>query len=328
MDLVSIIIPVYNASQFIARCLDSVIAQSHKNIEIICVNDGSTDNSEKILTQYAKFDDRIKIITKENGGLSSARNAGLLQVTGDYILFVDADDYISSTTVEILYKNATTHNSDIVVFDYICGNPDLSNTQHITIKNCKELINSIFSIKFLNADTYKLFPPSAWSKFYKTKFLNDKNIRFYNGLYYEDVPFWAEVYANANRMTYIPQPLYFYNTANQNSIMRDYGEKTFDVIKVYELAINAFKAAGHFENMKQTIYLLMMSDFVKKLQNIHPQFKERFFNSVKDLKIEIDYSIYQNNNYMDFEKTNVNTFQLWMNSTFSDFCNKIGAKNE
>lgn len=115
MAEVSIIVPVYNVASYLAKCLDSCINQNFTDMEIVCVNDGSTDSSVEILQAYSKFDSRIKIINKKNGGLSSARNAGIAEACGKYIMFVDSDDWISSDAVGKLYKNVEDNNSDVVI---------------------------------------------------------------------------------------------------------------------------------------------------------------------------------------------------------------------
>ena len=112
-DLISIIVPVYNVEKYIVRCLESILSQTYKNIEVIIVNDGSVDKSGEICERYAKKDNRIKLINKSNGGLSDARNKGIDQANGIYITFVDSDDYISQNYVEILYKLIKENNADI-----------------------------------------------------------------------------------------------------------------------------------------------------------------------------------------------------------------------
>ena len=126
---VSIIVPVYNVEKYLRQCVDSIVNQSLKEIEIICINDGSTDNSLQILEGYAQRDKRIKIINKRNEGLSTARNTGMEYATGEYIGFVDSDDFINEKMYENLYKNAKSNKSDIVmcpayVFDN--NNPELN----------------------------------------------------------------------------------------------------------------------------------------------------------------------------------------------------------
>jgi glycosyltransferase involved in cell wall biosynthesis len=112
---VSVIIPVYNVEDYLEKCLDSVINQTLGDIEIICVNDGSTDNSPKILDRYAKLNSNIKVINKKNGGAGSARNFGLIHANGKYVGFVDSDDWISKDMYEKLYKNACEYDSDMVM---------------------------------------------------------------------------------------------------------------------------------------------------------------------------------------------------------------------
>ena len=116
MEKVSIVVPVYNAKNYIKRCIESLVCQTYHNLEIILVDDGSSDGSEKICDEYAKEDDRIKVIHKKNSGVSDSRNAGIEAADGDYILFVDSDDYINENTVEDNLKTAIEKNADIVIF--------------------------------------------------------------------------------------------------------------------------------------------------------------------------------------------------------------------
>ena len=116
MVKISVIIPVYNVEKYLKECLDSVINQTLKDIEIICVNDGSTDNSLNILENYAKKDNRIIVISQKNKGLSGARNTGLKYCSGEYVSFIDSDDYVSKDLFELTYNNAISNNSDLVIF--------------------------------------------------------------------------------------------------------------------------------------------------------------------------------------------------------------------
>ena len=115
MAEISVIVPIYNVEKYLEKCLDTIINQTFKDIEIICVNDGSVDCSRNILEEYKNKDSRIKIVDKENGGLSSARNAGLKIATGKFISFIDSDDWVSSTFLEKLYKNITSYDTDISI---------------------------------------------------------------------------------------------------------------------------------------------------------------------------------------------------------------------
>ena len=116
MVKVSVIVPVYNVENFLKECLDSIVNQTLYDIEIICINDGSTDNSLAILESYAKSDDRIKIISQENKGLGAVRNVAFNHISGDYVFFIDSDDYIDLNTLKKLYENAISNDSDLVFF--------------------------------------------------------------------------------------------------------------------------------------------------------------------------------------------------------------------
>ena len=141
MKLISVIIPIYNTQKYLKKCIDSVESQSYNNIEIILVNDGSTDSSEKIIRPYLQKYENIKYYKKENGGLSDARNYGMPYATGEYIAFLDSDDYVESTMYEEMYEGAKKENADMVECDFIWEYPDKRKEDIGTIyKSKKEMI--------------------------------------------------------------------------------------------------------------------------------------------------------------------------------------------
>jgi len=328
MAKVSIIIPVYNVERYLPRCLDSVINQTYGDIEILCVNDGSTDNSGKILAKYQKLDSRIKIINRENGGLSVARNTALDCVTGDYILFVDSDDYVSSLLVEKSLENALKNDCDVVFFDYMSGSPDYSDAISFSTEDYLQYENKPFSIDSMEAESYKIIPCTTWSKLYKTSFLKDNNIKFVENLYYEDFPFWAEVYTKAKRMTYLPIPLYYYNTGRKSSIMHQMGEKTFDAIVVYDKVIQIIKSGGYWEKYKVPVNLLMAINASYKFEQILPEYRLRFYNELKRFCYDIDYSAYENDKYSNFEKDKMRNFCCLKTADYDTFCRIMGVDDE
>lgn len=177
---VSIIIPVYGVEKYISQCLESVINQSYENIEIIVVNDGTKDNSMKIVEEYL-LDERIKIINKENGGLASARNRGIEEATGEYIYFLDSDDWIEVNTIEVLVEES--NNLDIIY----------SNFWYFDEKNQKkrknkEKIKSNMSMtgEYLLGYSTEIM---VWNKIYKKSFLEEKQLRFLEGIIHEDEEF-------------------------------------------------------------------------------------------------------------------------------------------
>lgn len=317
---VSIIVPVYNVENYLAACLDSLTCQSFENIEILCINDGSTDSSLNILEHYQKFDPRIKIINKENGGLSSARNAGLKIAEGKYILFVDSDDWISTNAVELLYNNAEKNNADLVIFDFCCDNFKTKQKMIMTIEPMrKKYENKPFNNKVMETNTYKYIPVNTWSKFYKTELIKGKT-EFYEDMVFEDVPFWAWIYSHAQRITYLSEPLYFYRKNREGSIMMNNGRKYFDVIKAYERVENILKTAKIWDKYKPAVQILMIMDFLYKFHFIAPELKEEFFNTVKSLNKQIEFTEEEQNGFSNVEKACTKRFKLLQKVDYKTFC--------
>lgn len=216
--LISVIVPIYNVAPYLRQCLDSIINQTYHNLEIILVDDGSTDDSSTICDSYASNDIRVKVIHKENGGLSSARNSGLDIINGEWVLFVDADDWIDLDMIEILYNTATINRSDIsccnvrVLSDGQCVNKVL-NTGEVSVIDTVSAYREIIKgrIRF-----------EVWNKLFKSVLIND--IRFIVGQTYEDVYFDRVVFSRATRISYIEKSLYNYRVTrpgNTNSTFRE-----------------------------------------------------------------------------------------------------------
>lgn len=225
--LISVIIPVYNVERYLAICLDSVLTQSYRNLEIIVINDGSTDYSLKIAQQYAQVEDRITVYSFENGGLSEARNRGLEVATGDYVTFVDSDDLLLPGALEIMFNTLYETNADVVEGAIIKGdhvkkfeNPDPLTIQEYTFK---EAVTDVLYQKSLL--------PSAWGKLYRMDLFKD--LRFEKGLYYEDLDLFYKVYEKIIKLVRINYPVYFYRQT-EGSILNSWNSKRLDVLKVTE----------------------------------------------------------------------------------------------
>lgn len=209
---VSVIIPVYNVEDYIEKCLDSVVNQTLKEIEIIVVNDGTKDNSMKKIEKY--FSDlRIKIINKENGGLSSARNAGLAIAKGEYISFIDSDDFIEEKMLEELYNES--ENADIVFSDNL-------NYNMIDSKVSKEERKFFFD-NMVNKGSYICMYSSAvvWNKIYKREFIEINNLKFVEGIIHEDDIFTIKSHFLAEKVKYIKKFHYYYRVNRKDSIMNN-----------------------------------------------------------------------------------------------------------
>ncbi len=225
MDLISVIVPVYKVEAYLDQCVQSIVAQTYKNLEIILVDDGSPDNCPAMCDAWAQKDSRIKVIHKENGGLSDARNAGLAIATGDYIGFVDSDDYIDSTMYESLMTHLADTGSDIAA----CGVQMVwedGKTAMLTCPGCAVLDNAQ-AMEAIVCESWLKQP--VWYKLYKRSVV--EGIRFEKGKCHEDV-FWSyQPIARANRICVFDTPLYFYRQRS-GSIMGDsFSAKRLDALE-------------------------------------------------------------------------------------------------
>lgn len=319
MAKVSVIVPVYNVEKYLSRCLDSIVSQSFEEIEIICVNDGSTDNSPKILEAYKNFDPRIKIVNKQNGGLSSARNAGLEVCSGEYILFVDSDDLLSTNAIERLCEVADKKEADVVAFPYIQGTSDINIGQMIAHPIYKN--ESVFSAETATEEIYKNTLGSTWCKMYKASLIKGK-IKFLEQLF-EDIPFWAEVFVSAKRITYLLEPLYFYRLNRQGQIMNFDDERVLDIIKSFDNAELIFKNAGYWEKYRHAVQMIMMLEFKAKFNKVRADLKEKVYNAFKALHIGVDWDYYKSHELKPYEKLAVLWFEMLNSLTFEEYCQKL-----
>ena len=202
--LVSIIVPIYNVENYLDDCLISISKQSFKNIEIILVNDGSTDQSERIALNYINKDNRFKLYYKDNGGLSSARNFGLNKITGDYICFIDADDFISENFVSEFISVFTTTPADIVV----CGRYNIYNDNLKAVFDSDIINNWSGREALINMMSWKKVDGSVCDKMFKSSDFN--NLRFKHGVISEDLPITAQIFANSNLVIHTGKPNYYY----------------------------------------------------------------------------------------------------------------------
>ena len=295
-QLVSIIVPIYNVENYLNKCVESIVGQTYTNIEIILVDDGSKDNCPKICDMLAKKDNRIKVIHKENGGLSDARNSGLDICKGEYIVFVDSDDYIEKNMVELLHNNIEKNKSDISICDfYITSNEkDNLNTyakQEFSILG-KEKYNYLYN-------EYSKATIVAWNKMYK-RFIFDE-IRYPKGRLHEDEFVICDILSRANSISYIMKPLYHY-VQRENSIMGKVSINRFDIIDALDSRILFLKKIDDTYNIKMTKYqqffrllglltrLYAQKDFILK-----EDFLNKYINKIKKIGNEI-----KNYNFLKF----------------------------
>ena len=204
--MVSVIVPIYKVENYLARCVDSILAQTYKDLEIILVDDGSPDNSPSICDEYAKKDARIKVIHKVNGGLSSARNAGLDVAKGKYIAFVDSDDWVEPCFIETLVTALEETNADMSACKFCRTKGDFAKREWFDTN-----VEVIEGEKFTSIFTEKSYAGYACNKLFKNEIIQRNSLRYdekiFNG---EDFPFTTEYVFYANKVAYIKQDLYYY----------------------------------------------------------------------------------------------------------------------
>lgn len=239
--LISVIIPVYNVEQYLPQCLDSVIHQTYPNLEIICVNDGSKDSSREILEHYADKDSRIIVIDQENQGLSGARNTGLLQTTGKYVMFVDSDDWIELETCEEAVMAAEKHSADLILWSYVREFEHESKEKYMfwddgSVFEAEEVKNQLHRRvcgllgEELRHPEYSNAIETAWGKLYlaeriignKVEFVDTKEIGT------EDALFNLYALGYIKRAVYLRRCLNHYRKTNQGSLTKIYSEKLFE----------------------------------------------------------------------------------------------------
>ena len=229
-DVISVVIPVYNVECYLQVCVESVRCQSHKQLEIILVDDGSTDNSGKICDEYARKDERIKTIHKHNGGLSEARNTGIDAATGNYIAFIDSDDYISPEMIHKLYTYSKTDNADIT----ICGYQTITENGD-TMAQCgmpREKLTRFQAQEKLNDDGQSGAPfVVAWNKLYRKQLFSD--IRFPVGKIHEDAFIMHKVFDRCSTISTVDGLYYYYRQRTGSITKRNFSVQNLDCVEAY-----------------------------------------------------------------------------------------------
>lgn len=288
-DLVSIIVPIYNSKNFINRCMDSLVNQTYENIEIIAIDDGSKDNSLDILKQYAKKDKRIKVFSQLNQGPSAARNTGLEKSIGDYIMFVDIDDYIDLEMVRLLVKNIDKSKSTLV----LCNNNEVWSDRveqrkvlddNDTNISKSKVIKSIASGK-AGLVCGKLFSKNIIDK-HNIKFDKDVNMC-------EDQMFFLNISVHCEKFIYVSKSLYYYDRTNENSITIKYQRNAIDN-QIY--VIHRIKEILNNSNLdNEEISLIINSRYMNAINYcISNEILDMKIYNVKSKIFNIKYIIYNN----------------------------------
>lgn len=291
---VSVIMSLYNVELFMRTAIESVLNQNLKEIELICINDGSTDYSLATAQEYADKDDRIKIITyDESKGQAYARNRGIDIARGKYIGFVDGDDWIEPDMFEKLYENAEENNSEVsfcaaALYDELSQKGDFSNAYYNL-----SLIPSSFDNKvFSHEDTKNLLTGqinvALWNKIYRTDFMNENKIRFPEYFIYEDMPFFYDVWFKAKRISLIRDYGYFYRVNRSGSTMSKIGSRVLDRVEMVALTCEMFKKLPYFEDIKTQTVAWIIDDLFHRFTLVEARYRREFFFLMKKLFKNID----------------------------------------
>lgn len=232
--MISVIVPVYNVEKYLERCVKSIAAQTYKDLEILLIDDGSTDKSGKMCDDFQQTDSRIKAFHKQNGGLSDARNYGIEHSAGEFISFVDSDDYIDEKMLETLHRLITENDADLAV----CSAMDVFEGKEVTqVKEIKEFnLNKVESYKYmLRGDGI----PSACNKLYKRQTVG--NVRFPVGKLYEDGFFTPQILKRVEKTAVTSKPMYYYFRRADSITTKPFRKGDLDVIEAYDKCVKQVK---------------------------------------------------------------------------------------
>lgn len=306
MSKISVVIPVYNVEKYLANCLDSVLNQTLEDIEVICVNDGSKDNSAAILEEYARKDKRIQIVNKPNGGLSSARNKGLEFVQGDFVAFLDSDDWVAPDFYEKLYNQAVLNYADVAIGKtrYYFSEDDIRENEWVNqyvFASGSEIVTEIEDRQHI------IYSCACWNKIYKTSLIKDNNLKFEEKLYIEDVPFTFAVSMLANKFVLVKDASMYYRQ-QQDSIMSKARTSRipFDIFKIYEACEKILNEVeiSDFERLsyKQILENFEIFNIYAWSQSVCEQYRKEFNKVMKNKFKSINI---KNNPYISENSLNI-----------------------
>ena len=283
MAKLTVIVAIYNVENYLRKCLDSLKKQTSDDYEVWCVNDGSKDNSRKIILEYLD-DDKFKLLDKENGGLSDARNFGLERCDSEYISFVDGDDFVSYDYAETIIKNMD-NGLDMLVFNY---------NQYYLANNSVEKMNmnidaGVYSLKD-KKELLAYTPNAAWNKAYKTSLFKDNNIIYPFGYRHQDMGTTPKLLLKANKIGYINDALYNYLIDRPNNITAQIDNKLYHIIDMAKEVMDYYKKENVFNEYINEFEYLVKRNFIQSLRKSmklkDKKFVYKFIDDIFDVEKE------------------------------------------
>jgi glycosyltransferase involved in cell wall biosynthesis len=315
---ISVIVPIYNSEDYLVACLESLTHQTLNSIEIICVNDGSIDNSGKILEEYQHRDARISIINKANGGLSSARNEGIKAASGEYIAFIDSDDWIDQHYLEKLYQAAHACKADISMGNFRWFSNKSTDADDISW--ISKIINSIKSdIAIEPSEKKKIIETSSvCNKLFLREFIICNNFLFYEGLFWEDNPYTIMTSIKANKIS-IVRDVFYHCRQHEKSITGTaaYDRKPFDIFAIMTKLKHFFESENIDRKDGYQYYyaeILYLHYYYQLFDRIHKQYRKEFYYRVKQefSRLEESNIRHLNNKYPPFKLINKNGYYFFV----------------
>ena len=319
---ISVIIPVYNTEKYLEQCLSSIISQTYKNLEIICVNDGSVDNSLDILEKFKLLDDRITVITQDNQGQSAARNKGLELATGDWITFVDSDDWVSVDCYEEFSKAADSKDFEIFMFNGASFKENENNPKDVALSD-------FFFIEDWNKKSGELCTfkdcknpfegnLSVYNKIYRRSFIENLNLKFEKFSLMEDELYWIEAFLGAKAVYLCDKIMYFYRQQKASTI-HNLDKNVFDIFPVLDKIKQKLIEYDYYDIAKYAFLQHKFRQFAFFFLAIPENLREEFYNKAKaDLAKETDFDINiikrLKDNPLYFAFLNMNSKEFYDNS--------------
>ncbi len=331
---ISIIVPVYNTQEYLPKCLDTLINQTYSNLEIICVNDGSVDDSLALLNEYAEKDERIKVLSQENAGASVARNLGLSVATGDYVSFIDSDDWVYlslyQSFVNALSKSPTQ--LDVWMFNvgsFVEGQNDVIQLKFFEASDWNNHISDDVVHKFTDCRRPFSRNLSAANKIYRKGLLDEFDIRFEEGLKYEDQYFCIKTFLNSKTIMFTDDIMYRYRNYHHTSVSCVVSDKAFDVFKIVDLIEEEIYKLNVYDNLKYAFFQYKYNVFSQHYNRCEPGLKQKYFDEMKyrllvaevqDLDPQITCQLF---NYQMFLKIKNSSYE-----DFDNFMTQLQAYNK
>ena len=269
MVKISVIVPVYNCGDYIEESINSILNQTFKDMEVICVDDGSSDDSLKILNKIRDYDSRLKVHSQENQGAGVARNNALKFASGDYVYFFDADDYLVEDGLEKAYDNAIRNDSDIALFKYDQYKDD-SFYRHLGLDIEKQFPQTDFNNFTFTCYDYRKRafrgPFAPWFKLYKKEFLDRHAFEFPPKLNHNDVPFHVKTFLKASRISFVDEYLYHYRLDNPNSISNTRLKRYNDIFSIIQIVEDFLKDENLFDEFKKEFEYFKINRIVDEMK--------------------------------------------------------------